>query len=335
MFVLVLQACASHTVPANPDPTAAQSSPAATATVSAVLPPVVQENESFITVDGVSWYKIGPGDALDVVLTRELAQDRQAPEVKPNGKVTLGFFEVKVAGLTTEQAGREIHRVLAPVYRELHVEVSVREYRSKTVSVLGGAKKDGRFTLRGKTSVLEILAEAGGPDPHADLRAVRLLRRDGQVFTIDLLRVVADTRMYELILDDGDVLFISSREDVKVFVLGDVERPGGYPYLPSMRLSQAMALAGGAKETAVLESARVIRGDLRNPRVLQVDFRKALGGAPDTQDFALEANDLIVLPRSRIGDWNAFIAKLRPTVEALSLASTPFTQYLLLKEFVK
>jgi len=331
MILLMLQACASHTAPTN-----LVAPPSTSGTMSqSTLPPVVQENESFVTIDGVTWYRIGPADVLDVVLTKELAQDRHATEVKSNGKVTLGFFEVRVAGLTTEQAGHEIHRILAPSYRELHVEVSVKEYRSKVVTVLGGAKKDGRFALRGKTSLMDVIAEAGGPDPQTDLRAVRLLRRDGRVYTIDLLRLVADTQMRELIVDAGDVLFMSSREDVRVFLLGDVERPGAYPYIPNMRLTQAMALAGGAKETAAIESARVIRGDLRNPQVLQVDFRKALGGQADTEDFALERNDLIVVPRSRIGDWNAFIAKLRPTIEALSLAASPFTQYLLLKELVK
>jgi len=331
MILLMLQACASHTAPTN-----LVAPPSTSGTMSqSTLPPVVQENESFVTIDGVTWYRIGSADVLDVVLAKELAQDRHATEVKSNGKVTLGFFEVRVAGLTTEQAGHEIHRILAPSYRELHVEVSVKEYRSKVVTVLGGAKKDGRFALRGKTSLMDVIAEAGGPDPQTDLRAVRLLRRDGRVYTIDLLRLVADTQMRELIVDAGDVLFMSSREDVRVFLLGDVERPGAYPYIPNMRLTQAMALAGGAKETAAIESARVIRGDLRNPQVLQVDFRKALGGQADTEDFALERNDLIVVPRSRIGDWNAFIAKLRPTIEALSLAASPFTQYLLLKELVK
>ena len=330
IVLLMLQACASHTAPTNP-----VAPPSTSGTMSQTLPPVVQENESFVTIDGVAWYRIGPADVLDVVLTKELAQDRHATEVKSNGKVTLGFFEVSVAGLTTEQAGHEIHRILAPSYRELHVEVSVKEYRSRIVAVVGGAKKDGRFALRGKTSLMDVIAEAGGPDPQADLRAVRLLRRDGRVYTIDLLRLVSDTQMRELTVDAGDVLFMSSREDVRVFLLGDVERPGAYPYIPNMRLTQALALAGGAKETAAIESARVIRGDLRNPQVLQVDFRKALGGQADTQDFALERNDLIVVPRSRIGDWNAFIAKLRPTIEALSLAASPFTQYLLLKELVK
>ena len=331
---LLAAGCASTGM--SPQAPAAVSPSAAEATTQPmILPPVVQENESFVIVDGAPWYKIGPADVLDVVLSKELAHDRVAPEVKPNGKVTIGFFEVKVAGLTTEQAASEIQRVLAPSYRELHVEVSVKEYRSKAVSVVGGVKKDGRFPLRGKTTLMEVIAEAGGFDTQADPRAVRLLRRNGNVYTIDLLRVVSDTRLHELILDAGDVLFIASREDVKVFVLGDVEHPGAYPYLPNMRLSQAVALAGGLKETAVLENARVIRGDLRNPQVIQVDFRKALGGEEETQDFALERNDLIVMPRSMIGDWNAFIAKIKPTIELMALATAPFTNYFVLKELIK
>ena len=335
LFTLLLPACASHTAQPSPPRAAAEVGAPATEEQPTVFPAAVEENESFVTVDGVPWYKIGPGDLLDVVLTRELAQDRIVSEVKPNGKVTLGFFEVKVGGLTTEQAEREIHRVLAPSYRELNVEVVVKEYRSKTVSVLGRVWREGRFPLKGKTGLMDLIAEAGGPHDHADLRAVRLLRRDGQAYTVDLLRLASDTRHRDLTLDAGDILFVPGREDVKVFLLGEVEKPGAYPFLPNMRLTQAIALAGGAKETAVLESARVIRGDLRNPRVIQVDFRKALGGQGEPEDFALESNDLIVVPRSRIGDWNALLAKLRPTIDVMALPLAPLAQYYLLQSLIK
>jgi polysaccharide export outer membrane protein len=334
LLLLLLPSCAWQTAAPRPASSAPAAAPPAEE-APLVLPPVVQENEAFVTVEGVAWYRIGAADVLDVVLTKELAQDRVLAEVKPNGQVTLGFFEVKVAGMTTDQAGREIHRVLAPSYRQLHVEVSVKEFRSKIVSVLGEVKRDGRFFLKGKTSLLDLIAEAGGPEQLADLRAVRLLRRDGRVYHIDLLRLVADVRLRDLVMDTGDVLFVPSREEVKVFLLGDVERPGAYPFLPNMRLSQALALAGGAKETAVLESARVIRGDLRNPTVIQVDFRKALGKNGEYEDFALERNDLIVIPRSRIGDWNAFLAKVRPSIEVMTLPLAPLTQYYLLKDLVK
>jgi polysaccharide export outer membrane protein len=105
----------------------------------------------------------------------------------------------------------------------------------------------------------------------------------------------------------------------KVFVLGEVKNPGAYPLMPNMRLSHALALAGGATDVATLENARIIRGDLDNPRVVEADFTKVVQEGDQAQDLILQASDLIVLPRSRIGNWNAFLAKVRPSLEILTL----------------
>jgi len=342
LVLLALAGCAAQGPPTHPaaalapvgspppDTEAAEPSP---------LPAVVEENQTFVTIEGVARYKIGPGDVLEVLLTKELAQDRLSVTVRANGKVTLGFAEATVAGLTTEQAASEIQRMLAPTHKELTVEVTVKEYKSKVISVLGEVAKDGRYPLQGKTNLLDLLAEAGGPTSAADLSAVRLLRQDGQSYTINLFRLVSEGRRFrELILDAGDRVFVPTRspaEEKKVFLLGEVRNPGAYPFTPNMRLSQALALAGGPKETAVLDSARVIRGNLRNPQVVEVDFNGVIKRRDLSQDVPLESNDLIVVPRSAIGNWNAFLAQIRPTLEFLSLPLQPFTQYLLIRELIK
>jgi protein involved in polysaccharide export with SLBB domain len=302
------------------------------------LPPVVEENESFVTVDGRAAYKIGAGDVLDVLLAKELAQERLTAEVKPNGYVTVSLFEVRVAGLTPEQSGLAIQRALAATHRALTVIVTVKEYRSKTVSVLGEVQNNAQVTLKGRTTLLDILVTAGGPRAQADLREVRLLRRDGQAYTVDLLRLVSEGgRLRDLVLDAGDVVFVPGRrtEEQRVYLLGEVATPGAFPLVPNMRLSQALALAGGPKDTASLSSARVIRGDLRDPQVVQVDFERALSGEDRAQDLVLERNDLIVVPKSAIANWNAFLAKLKPTLEFLSLPLAPFSQYLLIRELLR
>jgi len=304
-----------------------------------VLPPVVTENRTFVTIDGVARYRIGPGDVLDISLTRELALDKMSASVRPNGKVTIGYFEAAVAGLTTEQAEQEIGRVLAPTHRQLTVEVGVKEYVSKTVSLLGEVQKLGVFPLKGMTNLVDLLAEAGGLSANADSRAIRLLRRNGESYTINLFRLVAEgQRFRELILDAGDVVFVPSRapdEQRKVFVLGEVKSPGAYPFTPNIRVSQILAMAGGPTASAVLESVRVVRGDLRSPQIVEV-FAASFTGAPDrSQDIVLQTNDLIVIPRSRIGDWNAFIAQIRPTLEFLTLPLQSVSNYFLIKELVK
>ena len=53
--------------------------------------------------------------------------------------------------------------------------------------------------------------------------------------------------------------------------------------------------------------------------MVEADFRKLIEQGDQREDLPLQPNDLIVLPRSGIGNWNAFIAKIRPTLEVLTL----------------
>ncbi|MFQ5828904.1 MAG: SLBB domain-containing protein [Candidatus Methylomirabilia bacterium] len=311
------------------------------------LPPMVEENQTFVTVNGIPQYKIGPGDVLDVLLTKELAQERLSVTVRATGKVTIGFFEVTVGGLTPERAAEEIRQILAPSYKQLAVEVMVKEYESKAVSVLGEVTgKGGRFPLKRKTGLLDLLAQAGGPTQEADLRKVRLLRQDGHSYTISLFRLLSDgDRFRDVTLDAGDVVYVPARgpdEENQVFVLGEVKNPGAYRFRPNMRLSQALALAGGIKNSAALSSARVIRADLSNPaadlsnlQALEVDFESVINGRDHTQDLPLHTNDVVVVPRNAIGNWNAFLAQLKPTLQFLTLPLQPFTQYLLLQKLLE
>jgi len=288
------------------------------------VPRVVTENQTFVTLDGVPRYKIGPGDVLEILLTQGLTQDRQTAAVKANGMVTVAFLEARVAGGTTEQAAGEIRRVLSPFYKQLGVDVLVKEFNSKRGAVLGAVGgKAGTFPLKGRTTLIELLAEAGGPAPNANLERVRVIRQDGPPMAVNLFQLLsADGAIRDFVVDAGDVVFIPPRgpaDEQKVFVLGEVKNPGAFPLIPSMRLSQALAQAGGPTTVAVLKSARIIRGGLANPGLVEVDFQQVVEQGDQSQDLLLQPNDLVLLPRSPIGNWNAFLAKLRPTLEFLTL----------------
>jgi polysaccharide export outer membrane protein len=216
--------------------------------------------------------------------------------------------------------------------------VTVKEHRSKLVSVLGEVQTTSQVPLRGRTTLLDLLVTAGGLRPQADLREVRLVRRNGQAYTLDLLRLVADgERLRELVLDTGDIVFVPAKrtDEQRVFIIGEVQTSGAFPLAPDMRLSHALALAGGPKDSALLENARVIRGNLQQLQVIQVDFERALSGLDRAQDIALASNDIIVVPRTRIANWNAFLARIKPTIEFASLPLTGFSQYLLIRELLR
>ena len=338
LVCFILIGCASASSRPRPAAVTAANTTEPPAAEASALPPAVEENDSFVMVDGRAAYKIGPGDALDVLLANDLAQERITADVKPNGDVTVSFSEVRVVGLTAEQAAAEIHRTLTPTHRVIRVAVAVKEFRSKTVSVVGEVNSNTQVPLRGRTTLMDLLVTVGGPRPQADLRDVRLVRRDGQSYTIDLLRAVNDGRaLRDIVVDAGDLVFVPGRrtEEHKIFVIGEVGSPGAFPLVPNMRLSHALALAGGPKDSASLGSARVIRGDLRDPQVVQVDFKRALKGVDRADDLLLERNDLVVVPRTSIANWNAFLAQLKPTLEFVSLPLAPFSQYLLIRELLK
>jgi len=337
VLVFLGSGCAAQRPPRFPEKSAALAARPEAPAEAPALPEHVTENQTFVTLNGVPQYKLGSGDLLEILLTRGVTQERQTVAVKANGTVTVAFVEAKVAGLTTEQAAEQLSRLLAAFYKQLSIEVLVKEYNSKRVTVLGTVGgKVGTFPLKGRTTLLELLAEAGGPGPTADLERVQMIRRDAPPLTINFFRLLSQGNLIrDLVLDAGDVVFIPARgpaDEKKVFVLGEVKNPGAYPLLRNMRLSQAFGAAGGATPDGALASSRVIRGELKNPQVTAVDLRRLIERGDRSQDVLLEPNDIIFVPKSSISNWNTFIAKARPTLEFLTLPLQPFVQYLLLRE---
>ena len=332
--------CAPKIPPASPEATARALQDSSTPQISQhfPLPEPALENETYVTVDGIPQYRIGPGDVLEILLTKGFTQEQHTARVQSRGSVTVGFFSTNVTGLTTQQAAEEIHRVMSPFYKQLGVDVLVKEYNSKQAAIVGAVSgRPGTYPLKGRTTLLDLLAAAGGPAPKANLEEVRLIRPGGLSYTVNLHVLLGNAtaaRDVEVVLDTGDVVFVPSVEDRKVFVVGEVKQPGAFPMVPNMRLSQAMAYAGGATNTAVLESARVIRGDLGNPEIIAVDFRRLLEEGDVVQDLRLAANDVVFIPRSAVGDWNAFMLKLRPTLENMSLTLRPVVDYFILRDLI-
>jgi protein involved in polysaccharide export with SLBB domain len=70
----------------------------------------------------------------------------------------------------------------------------------------------------------------------------------------------------------------------------------------------------GYNDLAVLDDIRVIRGDARKPEVIPVDLQRLFQYGDRTQDIVLKDNDIVFVPRQRIGDWNAFLAKINQTL---------------------
>lgn len=296
------------------------------------LPPPVLENRTFVTIDGVPQYRLGAGDLLEVFITRGSTQERLQVPVRATGRISLNFVEASVDGLTADQAAREISKQLSVYFRNPTVEVQVKEYNSKKISVLGAVSLTprggiGTIPLTGRTTLLEVIAKAGGLAPNASLERVRVTREAGKSYNVNLFRYIQEGDLsQDFVLDTGDVVFVPERipgEERRVFMLGEVRTPGPVPYFPNMTLSQLMAQAGGWTDGALFEEARIIRPDPQTPEIIGIDLGRLMLDGDRKIDQLLRPNDVVFIPRTRIANWNAFLAQLRPTLEFLSLPFQP------------
>jgi protein involved in polysaccharide export with SLBB domain len=343
LVIQALASCARMVAPAatavNPE-TFPQVVPPSPPPVSSELPPTITENRTFVTVDGIPQYKIGPRDVLEIFITRGPTQEKIQTPVRANGRISVSFAEVRVDGLTADQAASELTQALSVYFRNPQVEVQVKEYNSKKISVLGavgGVPRDGLGTipLTGRMTLLELIAKAGGLAPNASLERVRVTRESGKSYTVNMFRYVQEGDLsQEFILDSGDVVFVPERvpgEERRVFLLGEVKTPGPIPYFPAMTLAQLIAQVGGWNDGALFEEARIIRGDPENPEIIAVDLGRLILDGDRRIDQFLRPNDVVFIPRTRIANWNAFLAQLRPTLDFLVLGAQPYVIYRTIK----
>jgi polysaccharide export outer membrane protein len=151
--------------------TAAAKAPAATA-APATGAPVSPEH-----------YRIGPEDMLQISVWKNEAMSRVLP-VRPDGMVSLPLLDdIKAAGLTPMELRDVIVKKLVEYIPAPEVSVIVSEVRSFKVSVMGEVARPARYELKSVTTVLDVLAQAGGFIQFANRSKIVVLRPNGKSMT--------------------------------------------------------------------------------------------------------------------------------------------------------
>jgi polysaccharide biosynthesis/export protein len=241
---------------------------------------------------------IGPGDLIEMKVFNvpELGQDIR---LNDQGDASISLLgSIHLAGLTTFQAQELIARkfqegsfVLDP-----HISVMIREYGTQGVSVLGEVKNPGVYQVLGNRSLLDVLSLAGGTTPYADSQATIKRHADGSLMTVRVTRDASASLSTDVELQPGDKVIVP-RAGI-VYVLGDVERAGGFLMHDDGRLTilQALALAGGNTRTASLSNTRLIRKTANGYTDTTISLNRILkGSAADSQ---LQPDDILYIPNS-------------------------------------
>jgi polysaccharide export outer membrane protein len=192
---------------------------------------------------------LGPGDSVAVHVYGQPDMDGTL-YVADDGTLSLPLVgAVPVKGLSPSEAGQRVEKALRDgrFLVDPHVTLTVAQSRSQRVSVLGEVKQPGRYPIESTTTVLDLLAQAGGATENSG-EQVYVLRADNtgtvQRYSVNL-KGLADARNAPptQTLKGGDSVYVPKAE--QFYVYGQVQQPGMYKVEPGMTILQAIARAGG------------------------------------------------------------------------------------------
>ncbi len=194
---------------------------------------------------------LGAGDSVSIQVFGQ--PDATNVYVGDDGTISVPLIgNVQVAGTSPVDAAARVAKALKDggYFVDPHVTIIVTQPRSQLVSVLGEVQSSGRYPINPSTTIVELLAQAGGVKETAS-DVGYLLRTDdnGHVsrYAVKLngLSDIKDALPTASLLG-GDSLVVPRAGHF--FVSGEVTAPGKYSIEPGMTVIQAIARAGGINE---------------------------------------------------------------------------------------
>lgn len=207
-------------------------------------------------------FVLGVGDVINVSVFGQPDMATQAV-LSDSGVVTMPLIgPINLADLTPAQAEQRIARALqqGEYLVNPQVNVTLEEYRSRQISVVGQVNQPGRITMERDLNVVDAIAQASGTTPDAADFAV--LIREGpagpQRQTLDLRRSLrGPDASNSPRLQDGDTVFVP--EAARYYIYGQVNSPAEYPLRPGLTVLQALSIGGGLTELASVNKITIRR----------------------------------------------------------------------------
>ena len=167
-------------------------------------------------------YKLGPDDVVEITVMRHPEFSGTYP-INLEGKIQYKFVgDIEVQGMTKQEIENKVKEIISNYVISPEVNVTVTEYKSKVIYVLGEVGQPGKYYMRSETiPVREAVVQAGLPTLSAAMRKCRIVTpdKDGKVKTraVDLYSVLYGGNLqYNLDMHPGDVLYVPATIMAKV-----------------------------------------------------------------------------------------------------------------------
>lgn len=284
-----------------PAPAKAQETPAQASAPPAGQAPVKPPETQAATPEplGKAEYQVGVSDVLEIhIFGQSQTEQPTLYTISPSGTIRFPYLgDVLVAGKTVGLIHDLLVKRLSDGYIvDPQVSVGVKEYNSLSVTVLGEIQKPGRYPLRGPTTLLEILSEAGLTKTTGGQATVaRMEEGSNKIYTIKLDDMFSSNfEKVNIPIRDGDVINVTRSEGSRFYVQGEVAKPGQYDLERGMTVLKAISVAGGFGKFA---NKKVMIKTVKDGKEInrEVDVGKIERGK--SPDVPITGGDIIVVPK--------------------------------------
>jgi polysaccharide biosynthesis/export protein len=264
--------------------------------------PTVAPSSVISVPEDFAGMKLAPGFLLNIVVYDE--PDFTGPtRVDNDGNINLAFLKpIHVAGDTVGQAKDRIQKAFRDqgILKNPQISLDVQQFATTTATVMGEVQNPGKVELLAPHSLLEVLGMVGGETALAG-NVIELKRADGDppVKAFHYARGGDSAEIRDVMVHPGDTVIVN-RAGI-VYVLGAVNRPGGYAMQEqgSLNVAQAISLAQGLTMQAHVSSLRVVKRQ-EDGRMLEVpvSYKDIMDGKE--VPLNLSAGDIVYCPVNKV-----------------------------------
>ena len=286
-------------------------------------------------------YRVGPGDILSIIvydhpeLTIPAGEQRSAADtgnlVNPDGTIFYPYTgRIRVDGQTVDEIRENITTLLSEYIRDPQIEVRVAQFNSKFVFVTGAVNKPGRVALRNTPlTLIDAIQLASGFAPNANHHELKITRQNQTAVVSSYELLKAGDLSQNIILRPGDLIHVPDDSNQRVYVMGEVNRPGQVGMgATRLSLTDVITQVGGIKESSAdAAGVFVIRPSARTDRladVYQFDLRNSIAYVFSNQ-FRVTPNDIVYVSTTDLGRLNRVIDQISPTLDLINLTETAET----------
>lgn len=255
-------------------------------------------------------YVIGAEDVLEIKVWGHEDLSR-AVTISADGYFSFPLIgRIRAGGLTVRELETKIATLLDKDYIvNPQVSVTVMEYKSKKVFILGEVAKPGAYYLSKDDTLLEIVSKAGGVTETAGREIIIVRPFEGSLqqpaslnskasdlIRVDLRALLAGEVGENVGVQNNDTIYVPKTSVFSVF--GEVRNPGSYPLEKELTILEAISIAGGPTQDADTQKLELLRKEDGVQKKILLNIEDLLNAKDGTEKLLIQDGDVIYQARA-------------------------------------